>query len=359
MELKEIFNKNNSFILVGFLDLPQLHYTLLVSFYLIYILTLLGNIIIIVVVSMNNPLQSPMYYFLCNLAFLDICYTTTTLPKLIQLHSEQDGTISFASCLLQQYFYISFAVSEYFLLAAMSYDRYVAICKPLHYSVVMNPKICVLLAKSCWIIGFVSSSVPVSFSSSFHFCNSKMINHFFCDLTALLKLACNKISDIQVVIFIESITLALLPFLFTLASYATIVHSILGIHSKTGRSKAFSTCASHLTVVGLFYGIMIGVYMRPSSMYFPAHDKLFALLYTAVIPMLNPIIYTLRNTEVTDALRKTVTVYLIRWLIGLQEHIDDFAIVLCHFLSKSLRQNFALLLNVCCQPKKDPKGFNV
>ncbi|OCT71449.1 hypothetical protein XELAEV_18034429mg [Xenopus laevis] len=231
----------------------------------------------------------------------------------------------------------------------MAYDRYVAICKPLHYSVVMNPKICVLLAKSCWIIGFVSSSVPVSFSSSFHFCNSKMINHFFCDLTALLKLACNKISDIQVVIFIESITLALLPFLLTLASYATIVHSILGIHSKTGRSKAFSTCASHLTVVGLFYGTMIGVYMRPSSMYFPAHDKLFALLYTAVIPILTHHVWNLVGSKCANL--------TLRWLIGLQEHID--AIVLCHFLSKSLRQNFALLLNVCCRPKKDPKGFNV
>uniref|UniRef100_F6Z7L4 Olfactory receptor n=1 Tax=Xenopus tropicalis TaxID=8364 RepID=F6Z7L4_XENTR len=317
----EIFNKNYSFILVGFSDLPELHYPLLVSFYLVYVLTLIGNTVIVAVVLMNNPLHSPMYYFLCNLAFLDICYTTTTLPKLIQLHSEQDGTICFASCLLQQYFYISFAVSEYFLLAAMAYDRYVAICKPLHYSVLMSRKVCVLLAKGCWVIGFVSSSVPISFSSGFQFCRSKMINHFFCDLTALLKLACNKISDIQVVIFTESITLALLPFLFTLASYATIVHTILGIHSETGRSKAFSTCASHLTVVGLFYGTMIGVYMRPSSMYFPAHDKLFALLYTAVIPMLNPIIYTLRNTEVTDVLRKTVTVYLLRWHIGLREHI--------------------------------------
>ncbi|KAG8435729.1 hypothetical protein GDO86_013611, partial [Hymenochirus boettgeri] len=303
----EIFQKNDSstsFTLVGFAEFPQLRYLLLVSFYLMYILTLIGNAAIVASVLLNSPLHSPMYFFLCNLAFLDIFYSTVTLPQLIHLQIHDGGTISFTSCLSQQYFYISFAVCEYFLLAAMAYDRYVAICQPLHYCMAMTRKVFMLLTKGCWSVGFVSSSLPVFFSSRLQFCSSKIINHFFCDLTALLKLACSETSNIQVVIFIESILLGLLPFLFTLASYVSIVRTVLGIKSENGRSKAFSTCASHLTVVVLFYGSMIGVYMRPSSMYLPAHDKLFAVLYTTVIPMLNPVIYTLRTSEVRNVLMK-------------------------------------------------------
>ncbi|XP_053305963.1 olfactory receptor 2B6-like [Spea bombifrons] len=305
----ELFSTNKSqltagFILLGFADLPWLHYPLLVSFYLVYTLTIAGNILILALVSFSSSLHSPMYFFLCNLAVLDICYTTVTLPKLIQLHSGEDKTISFAGCISQQYFYISLAISEYFLLAAMAYDRYVAICSPLQYPVIMNFKLCHILAIGCWLTGVVTSSVPVSFSLQFVFCDSRIINHFFCDLTALLKLSCSKTTNIQAVIFTESVLLGLLPFLFTLSSYVSIVNAILSIHSSRVRYKTFSTCASHLTVVILFYGTMIGVYMRPSSRYLPAHDKLFALLYTAVIPMLNPMIYTLRNGEVKNTLKK-------------------------------------------------------
>ncbi|KAM4702767.1 olfactory receptor 1L4-like [Rhinophrynus dorsalis] len=331
----ETLSKNqsslNSFILLGFSDLPQLHYPLLVSFYLLYILTVTGNLLIIALVIFNTSLQSPMYFFLCNLAFLDVCYTSVTLPTLIFMHSKKDKTIYFIPCILQQYFYISFVVSEYFLLAAMAYDRYVAICKPLHYSVIMSRNICILLAKGCWLIGFINSWVPVSFSSHFNFCRSRIINHFFCDLTALLKLACHKVSDVQAVIFTESIILGLLPFLFTLTSYVKIISTIFSINSESGKCKAFSTCASHITVVILFYGTMIGVYMRPTSLYRPSQDKFFALLYTAVIPLLNPIIYTLRNCDVKVVFKKSLKRCVQRRYKGQYSHkIFVYNTLQCH-----------------------------
>ncbi|XP_075697349.1 olfactory receptor 1L4-like [Rhinoderma darwinii] len=304
----EILHENETsatyFMLVGFTDVPQLHLPLLLVFYLMYILTITGNTLILVLVLFHSSLQTPMYFFLCHLASLDMCYTSVTLPNLIWLHSQSAKYISFTGCISQQYFYIAFAVSEYFLLPAMAYDRYVAICNPLHYSLVMNSKTCHLLAHGCWLTGFVSSSFPVSFSSHFNFCKSHVINHFFCDLTALLKMSCGKNNNIEVLILVESLLLGFMPFMFTLASYFLIVRTINSIHVTDGRAKAFSTCTSHLTVVVLFYGTMIVVYMRPASMYSPAHDKLFALLYTAVIPMINPMIYTLRNGDVKNILKK-------------------------------------------------------
>ncbi|KAG8545561.1 hypothetical protein GDO81_020663 [Engystomops pustulosus] len=299
-------NENTSsvtyFLLVGFSDVPQLHLPLL--FYFMYILTITGNSLIVLLVMLHAALQKPMYFFLCHLAFLDMCYTSVTLPNLIKLHSQSDNHISFTGCIVQQYFYIAFAVAEYFLLAAMAYDCYVAICNPLHYSSIINGKTCIALAQGSLLTGFISSTFPVSFSSQFCFCKSNVINHFFCDFTALLNIACGKNTNIEVLILVESLVLGFLPFMLTLASYVTIVQTINTIHVKDGRMKAFSTCTSHLTVVILFYGTMIVVYMRPPSMYEPAQDKLFALLYTAVIPMINPLIYTLRNGEVKSIIRK-------------------------------------------------------
>ncbi|XP_069611108.1 olfactory receptor 1L4-like [Ranitomeya imitator] len=307
-DFPEILYENQSsltyFLLVGFTDVPQLHLPLLLAFYIMYILTITGNSLILVLVLVHTSLQTPMYFFLCHLASLDMCYTSVTLPKLLWLHSQSNKQISFTGCISQQYFYIAFAVAEYFLLAAMAYDRYVAICKPLHYPFIMNSKTCLLLSQGCWLTGFVSSSFPVSLSSRLNFCKSHVINHFFCDLTALLKLSCGKNANIEVLILVESLVLGFMPFMFTLASYVIIVRMIGSIRVKDGRIKAFSTCSSHLTVVILFYGTMIGIYMRPPSMYSPAHDKLFALLYTAVIPMINPMIYTLRNGEVKNIIKK-------------------------------------------------------
>ncbi|XP_040294211.1 olfactory receptor 1L4-like [Bufo bufo] len=307
-DFPEILNENRSletyFTLVGFSDSPQLHLPLLLVFYFMYILTITGNGLILVLVLFHTSLQTPMYFFLCHLASLDLCYTSVTLPNLIWLHSQSNKLISFTGCISQQYFYIAFAVSEYFLLAAMAYDRYVAICNPLRYSSIMNTKTCLLLVKGCWLTGFISSSFPVSFSSHLNFCKSRVINHFFCDLTALLKMSCGKNTNIEVLILVESLALGFLPFLFTLSSYVIIVRAINSIPVKDGRMKALSTCTSHLTVVVLFYGTMIVVYMRPPSMYLPSHDKLYALLYTAVIPMINPMIYTLRNGDVKNAMKK-------------------------------------------------------
>ncbi|KAG8549686.1 hypothetical protein GDO81_020133, partial [Engystomops pustulosus] len=292
--------------MVGFSDVPQLHLPLLLAFYLMYILTITGNSFIVLLVIFHTALQKPMYFFLCNLASLDMGYISSTLPNLIRLHSQSDKRMSFIGCISQQFFFTAFTICEYILLTVMAYDRYVAICHPLHYTCIMNGNTTLLLAKGSWLASFFSSLLVVLFSSHLNFCKSHVINHFFCEITSLLKLSCGKNTDIIVLILLEGFVCGFIPFMFILASYIMIVRTIKNIHVKDGRMKAFSTCTSHLTVVILFCGTIIVVYMRPPSMYEPAQDKLFALLYTAVIPMINPLIYTLRNGEVKNILKNKI-----------------------------------------------------
>ncbi|XP_029452797.1 olfactory receptor 1C1-like [Rhinatrema bivittatum] len=248
-----------------------------------------------------------MYFFLTNLSFLDICNTSATLSTLLDSLLTGETRISFSLCIAQLYFFISFTSIEFFLLAVMAYDRYVAICDPLQYVLIMNRRTCALLASASWITGFMDSVPHMFLTSQFSFCKGNEINHFFCDFTALMKLSCSDILNIEIVLFTEGVLLAVIPTVLTLTSYVYIITSILKIRSAQGRRKAFSTCSSHLTVVILFYGTLIFVYMRPASMYSPDQDKLFSLLYTALIPMLNPIIYSLRNEEVKKALTKVIS----------------------------------------------------
>ncbi|XP_029435699.1 olfactory receptor 5V1-like [Rhinatrema bivittatum] len=295
------------FILLGFSNYPHLHFYISLAVFLIFLISVLGNCLFLTLMCTDFHLQKPMYFFLSNLSFLDICNTLVTLSSMLDNFLTGNSSISFSACMTQLYFFMGFTSAEFFLLSAMAYDRYVAICNPLRYPLVMNKVACALWAAVSWTLGFLDM-VPVSvLASHFSFCDASVINHFFCDLTALLKLSCSDNHSIQTVLFVDGSTVGLIPFLSNLTSYICIISTILKIRSSEGRRKAFSTCSSHLTVVLLFYGTTICVYMRPTSMYSPDHDKVFALLYTAVIPMLNPIIYSLRNQEVKNALKKMIS----------------------------------------------------
>ncbi|XP_030050875.1 olfactory receptor 2AP1-like [Microcaecilia unicolor] len=310
MDVESIGKENKTsiteFILLGFSDIPHLQLLISVTVFLIFMISVLGNFMFLILVSTDPHLQKPMYFFLSNLSFLDICNTSVSLSTL--LHSLLTGKtlISFSLCLTQLYFFISFLGIEIFLLTAMAYDRYVAICNPLRYVLIMNKRICVLLSSVSWIIGFMDVIPHIFLTSQFSFCRGNEINHFFCDFSVLLKLSCSDMSYIETVVFTEGVFVSFIPFGLTLTSYICIISSILKMCSAKGRYKAFSTCSSHLTIVILFYGTLICVYIRPSSTYAPDQDKFFSLLFTALIPMLNPIIYSLRNEEVKRALRKYV-----------------------------------------------------
>nr|XP_033793485.1 olfactory receptor 2K2-like [Geotrypetes seraphini] len=249
-----------------------------------------------------------MYFFLGNLSFLDIGNSSVTLSTLLHSLLTGETLISFSVCIAQVYFFMSLIGSELSLLTAMAFDRYIAICNPLRYVLIMNRRACILLASASWVVGFMDGLSPTVLTSQFSLCRGNVINHFFCDIAALMKLSCSDMHYIEGVIFIEGVFLALFPFGLTLTSYVFIISSILKIRSAKGRHKAFSTCSSHLTVVILFYGTVMCVYMRPTAMYSPDQDKLFSLLYTALIPMLNPIIYSMRNEEVRKALAKLLSI---------------------------------------------------
>nr|XP_033793486.1 olfactory receptor 5V1-like [Geotrypetes seraphini] len=260
----------------------------------------------LMLVCADPHLQKPMYFFLGNLSFLDIGNSSVTLSTLLHRLMTGETLISFPVCMVQLYFFLSFTITEFFLLTAMAYDRYVAICNPLRYMLIMNSRACVLLASVSWLLGFLDSVPAIVLISQLSFCENNEINHFFCDIAALMKLSCSTMHAIEIVVFTDGVFLSMFPFLLTLISYGYIISTILKINSAKGRRKAFSTCSSHLTIVFLFYGTLISVYMRPASKYSPEQDKVFSLLYTDLIPMLNPIIYSLRNEEVKKALMKVV-----------------------------------------------------
>ncbi|XP_030042704.1 olfactory receptor 8H3-like [Microcaecilia unicolor] len=292
------------FLIMGFSDRSELQVPLFLLFLLMYLFNIAGNLLIMTAIFADCHLHTPMYFFLCNLSVLDIGYLSVTLPKLLALSLTGSKNITFSGCMVQLYFFMSLGSIEYLFLTAMAYDRYAAICDPLHYSHVMNKRTCGLMATTTWIVGFLDSVVIVSFISRLDFCNSIQIDHFFCDLAPLLSLSCSDTHRIELVIFIEGALLIIGSFLLTLASYVLIISTILAIRSTEGRHKAFNTCISHLTTVTLFYGSVICVYMRPPSAYSMQEDKVFAMVYTTVVPMLNPVIYSLRNKDVKRALRK-------------------------------------------------------
>nr|XP_056719752.1 olfactory receptor 10A7-like [Euleptes europaea] len=292
------------FILLGLSDEPTLQCILFSIFLVIYIIILAGNLLIILLTLVDPALHTPMYFFLRSLSFLEICYTSVNVPKMLKNLLSGNKAISFLGCAVQTYFTFFLGGSECFLLASMAYDRYVAICKPLHYHVFMNRKVCMGLAAASWLSGFLMSFGHTSMVFTMSFCGSNEINHFFCDIPPLLKLACGDTSRTEIAVFVVAMIFITFPFLLILMSYAGIIATILGISSAEGRKKTFSTCSSHLIVVILFYGSGCIMYLKPNSTYSPNTDKYLSLFYTIFSPILNPIIYSLRNTEVKGAFKR-------------------------------------------------------
>ncbi|KAM4690424.1 olfactory receptor 8D1-like [Rhinophrynus dorsalis] len=301
-------SKASEFILQSISDRPELQIPLFCLFLHIYLLTLLGNLLIVTMICLNPPLHNPMYFFLSNLSVIDLSYSSVTQPKLLSMLLIGNKTISFNSCMTQLYSFLFFTGAEFFLLSAMAYDRYVAICHPLRYPLLMNTRICILLATTSWGVG---SLIPLShtvFISQLPFCRSHLINHFYCDVSVLLKLSCVDTFFIEMKTYIIGSLVDLPAFVLIIISYVYIISSIMHIHSVKARSKTFSTCASHLTVVILFYGSVLITYMRPSSQYSSSQFKKISILYSALIPLVNPFIYTLRNKDIRKYLpcQKTI-----------------------------------------------------
>ncbi|XP_078506276.1 olfactory receptor 2D3-like [Lissotriton helveticus] len=268
-----------------------------------YLVTAAGNIILVTACVCDARLHTPMYFFLVNLSFLDICYSSVTVPNmLVQLLTTR--TISFTGCAAQMYTYLLLGCTECLLLAVMAYDRYVAILFPLRYTVIMSSSVCITLASCCWISGSVMSLLDTIFTLQLPLCGSYVINHFFCEATTLIKMACVDTFATEMVIFSVGIFVLLLPSFFTMLSYVRIIVTILRIPSSAGRQKAFSTCASHLIVVTIFYGTAIFMYMKPVSKDSSNQDKMISVFYTVTPPMLNPMIYSLRNKDVKMSLKK-------------------------------------------------------
>ncbi|XP_029435479.1 olfactory receptor 5V1-like [Rhinatrema bivittatum] len=303
-------NKNQSelthFFLLGFGNQLEIQIPFSVIFLMIYLLNFFGNFSIIIAVRSDSRLHNPMYFFLCNLSFLDICYTSVTIPKMLANMLSNSTSISFAGCIAQIFFFIGLAGTEFFLLSVMAYDRYVAICNPLLYHNLMSKRVCIQLATGPWMAGFLNSLVHTLLLSQLSYCESNKVNQYFCDIPPLLALACGDKHINEIVLLSMGGILGMGSFLLTLVSYVHIISSILKIRSAEGKRKAFSTCTSHLIVVSLFYGTAIFTYVRPTSSYSPDKDRLVSMLYGVVTPMLNPVIYSLRNKDVKSALLKAV-----------------------------------------------------
>ncbi|XP_069506105.1 olfactory receptor 5V1-like [Ambystoma mexicanum] len=293
----------DGFLIVGFSDLPQLQVPLSIVLLLVYLMTLIGNLLVMIIVYSNPHLHTPMYFFISNLSFLDISYTSVISPPLLAHFLSPQTQISFTECLLQVYFVMVKVNLEFVLLAVMAYDRYVAICNPLRYMAIMNKAVCFLLAAGSWVVGLLNVIPHAVLLSRLSFCGSHTINHFFCDVTALMKLSCSSTLAIEAMSYMLGATVALMSFSLITTSYTRIISSIWKIHSREGRSKAFSTCASHLIVAILFYGSVCATYLRPTSTYSMNENKIFSLFYTGVTPLWNPIIYSLKNTEFIKAMK--------------------------------------------------------
>ncbi|XP_067388873.1 olfactory receptor 13H1-like [Emydura macquarii macquarii] len=291
------------FILAGISGGPHVKFALFGFLLAIYLLTLVGNLLLILLTRVDLQLHTPMYFFLSNLSFLDICYITSNVPQLMVHCLSKRPAISLGSCLAQMYISLFLGITEFLLLAVMAYDRWVAICKPLRYTILMSNRVCIQLAAMSWGGGFLLCMSDF-LAKQLRFCGPNVINHFACELQAVLKLACSDTHSNQIVMFTTSILVLLVPFSFILVTYVRIIATVLRIHSTQGQAKAFSTCASHLTVVALFYGTAISVYLRPQSKSSLDQDKYISLFYGAVTPILNPLIYSLRNKDVKEALKK-------------------------------------------------------
>ncbi|XP_056409215.1 olfactory receptor 1019-like [Hyla sarda] len=293
------------FIIKGISSFPQLQVLIFLLVLFIYLFTLGGNMTLLLLVCLDRHLHTPMYFFLANLSVLDISSSSVSLHKILVAFLTRDSKVSFLSCMIQFYIFSCLACNELLILAVMSYDRYIAICKPLRYSTIMNCKVCVLLAMVCWVLSFIEVMPYVVLLSEISCYTSNIINHFFCDLVPLLSLSCSDTSILKLLSLIEGmVLLSLTPFVLTFTPYIFIIASILRIQSHTGRRKAFYTCSSHLTVVVLLYVTLVYQYLRPTTADSLEANKLSSLFNTAAVPMLNPLIYSLKNRDVKASLKR-------------------------------------------------------
>nr|XP_004662761.1 olfactory receptor-like protein OLF4 [Jaculus jaculus]XP_044986779.1 olfactory receptor-like protein OLF4 [Jaculus jaculus] len=290
------------FLLLGFSGYPVLQLFVFWIFLGMYLVTLFGNLLIILAIVADQHLHTPMYFFLANLSFTEICFICTIVPKVLVNIWTQHHTISHTGCLMQMYFFMTLTLQDDFLLGVMAYDRYVAICLPLHYSMSMGPQCCLLLVATSWLCSTLLAFSLILPIAQFSFCASHSIPHFFCDVPPLLKLACSDTHTFQVTMLTEAVLSGMIPLICVLVSYAHIMHTILRINSAGGKHKVFSTCGSHLTVVALFYGTLFLVYFQPSSSYSADTGMVVSVIYTIITPMLNPFIYSLRNKDMKGAL---------------------------------------------------------
>nr|XP_051692225.1 olfactory receptor 1F1-like [Oryctolagus cuniculus] len=296
----------SEFLLLGLSRQPQQQRLLFALFLSMYLATVLGNLLIVLAIGTDSRLHTPMYFFLSNLSFVDVCFSSTTVPKMLANHALGSQAISYSGCLTQMYFLFMFVDMDNFLLAVMAYDRFVAVCHPLHYTTRMTRQLCVLLVVGSWVIANLNSLLHTLLMARLSFCGDNAIPHFFCDVTPLLKLSCSDTQLNEAMILTEGALVMIAPFVCILASYAHITCAVLRVPSTRGRWKAFSTCGSHLAVVSLFYGTIIAVYFSPSSSHSAEKDTAATVLYTVVTPMLNPFIYSLRNRDLKAALRRAV-----------------------------------------------------
>nr|XP_008251602.2 olfactory receptor 2D3-like [Oryctolagus cuniculus] len=294
------------FVLLGLSQDPETQVLLFFLFLSIYLLTVLGNLLILTLLHIDSRLHTPMYFFLRNLSFADLCFSTTTVPQVLVHLLVKRKTISFAGCSTQIIVLLLVGCTECALLAVMSYDRYVAVCKPLHYSSIMTHWVCVQLAAGSWVSGAFVSLVDTTFTLRLPYRGKNIINHFFCEPPAVLKLASADTYSTEMAIFAMGVVILLAPVSLILISYWNIISTIIQMQSGEGRLKAFSTCGSHLVVVVLFYGSGIFAYMRPNSKIMNERDKMISVFYSAVTPLLNPIIYSLRNKDVKRAFYRII-----------------------------------------------------
>nr|XP_036852657.1 olfactory receptor 5B3 [Manis javanica] len=294
------------FILLGLTNDPELQVPLFIVFMLIYLITLIGNLGIIVLTLLDPRLHTPMYFFLSNLSLVDFCYSSAVTPIVMAGLLTGDKVISYNACAAQMFFFVAFATVENYLLASMAYDRYAAVCKPLHYTTTMTTGVCARLATGSYVCGFLNASIHIGDTFSLSFCVSNVVHHFFCDIPAVMVLSCSDrhVSEL-VLVYVVSFNI-FFALLVILISYIFIFLTILKMHSSAGYQKALSTCASHFIAVSIFYGTLIFMYLQPSSSHSMDTDKMASVFYAMIIPMLNPVVYSLRNKEVKSAFIKVV-----------------------------------------------------
>ncbi|XP_047644412.1 olfactory receptor 6C75-like [Phacochoerus africanus] len=294
------------FVLLGLTDDPVGQIVIFLSLSVTYMLSVTGNLTIIILTLLDSHLKTPMYFFLRNFSFLEISFTTACIPKFLKSLVTKDRTISYMSCMAQLFFYFFLGVTEFYLLAAMSYDRYAAICKPLHYTTIMSNKVCYQLVLSSWATGFLIIFPPVILVLKLEFCDSNVIDHFICDSSPILQISCSDTHFLELMSFLLAVVTLMVTLTLVILSYGSIIKTILKFPSAQQRTKAFSTCSSHMIVVSISYGSCIFMYIKPSANDRVTLSKGVAVLHTSVAPLLNPFIYTLRNQQVKQAFKDMV-----------------------------------------------------